>query len=83
MPPDLRTQRGVLAVDDDPPVLAAIAREAPGSGTGLGLNISHNIVVRQHSGRIAVTSAPGRTRFRVELPIIRQTANEEASRPAN
>jgi signal transduction histidine kinase len=43
----------------------------PGSGTGLGLNISHTIVVRQHDGRMSVTSEPGRTCFLVELPIDR------------
>ena len=41
----------------------------PGKGTGLGLNISHNIVVQEHHGRIAVDSKPGRTTFRVLLPI--------------
>jgi signal transduction histidine kinase len=41
----------------------------PGSGTGLGLNISHNIIVRKHGGQIAVTSQPGKTRFTVKLPI--------------
>jgi signal transduction histidine kinase len=41
----------------------------PGSGTGLGLNISHNIVVQKHQGRIDVTSRPGRTCFEVRIPI--------------
>jgi signal transduction histidine kinase len=41
----------------------------PGKGTGLGLNISHNIVVQEHKGRIEVDSRPGRTTFRVLLPI--------------
>jgi signal transduction histidine kinase len=41
----------------------------PGKGTGLGLNISHNIVVQEHKGRITVDSTPGRTTFRVFLPI--------------
>jgi signal transduction histidine kinase len=41
----------------------------PGSGTGLGLNISHNIVVQKHGGRIDVDSRPGRTRFTVRIPI--------------
>jgi signal transduction histidine kinase len=41
----------------------------PGSGMGLGLNISHNIVVQKHRGRIDVTSEPGRTLFEVRLPI--------------
>ena len=40
----------------------------PGQGTGLGLNISHNIVVLEHKGRIEVDSQPGRTTFRVFLP---------------
>ncbi|HEY5651706.1 MAG TPA: ATP-binding protein, partial [Acidimicrobiia bacterium] len=40
----------------------------PGSGTGLGLNISYSIVVNKHRGDITVESEPGRTVFRVELP---------------
>ncbi len=40
----------------------------PGSGTGLGLNITYSIVVDKHRGDIAVESEPGRTVFRVELP---------------
>lgn len=38
----------------------------PGVGSGLGLHISHNVVVR-HGGRIDVESAPGRTCFSVTL----------------
>jgi signal transduction histidine kinase len=41
----------------------------PGRGTGLGLNISHNIVVQKHKGRIDVYSQPGKTRFEVRLPL--------------
>ncbi len=40
----------------------------PGSGTGLGLNITYAIVVHKHRGDITVTSEPGKTVFRVELP---------------
>ena len=29
----------------------------PGEGTGLGLNISHNIIVQKHQGRIDVQLA--------------------------
>jgi signal transduction histidine kinase len=43
--------------------------KAPGEGTGLGLNISHNIIVQKHQGRIDVTSQPGKTRFEVRLPL--------------
>jgi signal transduction histidine kinase len=40
----------------------------PGKGTGMGLNISHNIVVQQHNGRFDVESEPGKTVFTVRLP---------------
>ncbi len=40
----------------------------PGSGTGLGLDISQSIVVVKHGGEITVDSEPGRTTFRVDLP---------------
>jgi signal transduction histidine kinase len=40
----------------------------PGKGTGLGLNISHNIVAEKHGGQILADSRPGRTRFVVRLP---------------
>jgi PAS domain S-box-containing protein len=43
--------------------------KSPGKGTGLGLNISHNIIVQKHNGQITVNSEPGRTRFAVRLPI--------------
>jgi signal transduction histidine kinase/predicted CoA-binding protein len=39
-----------------------------GKGTGLGLNISFNIV-QKHQGQIKVSSQPGKTRFTVQLPI--------------
>jgi signal transduction histidine kinase len=70
--------RVVVELEDDgpgmPPGVAARAfdpfftTKPPGSDTGLGLNISHNIVVRQHAGQISVSSEPGGTCFRVELP---------------
>ena len=40
-----------------------------GKGTGLGLNISYNIVVQKHRGDIKVSSKPGKTIFEVWLPI--------------
>ena len=48
----------------------------PGAGTGLGLNISHNIIVHKHGGTITVTSQPGKTRFVIKLPIQLPTAVE-------
>ncbi len=41
----------------------------PGEGTGLGLNISHNIIVKRHGGEINVRSHPGETVFTVRLPL--------------
>lgn len=39
-----------------------------GEGTGLGLGIVKGIV-EKHKGRISLTSVPGKTTFRVELPV--------------
>lgn len=41
----------------------------PGSGTGLGLDISYGIVVNKHRGDVTLTSEPGKMTFRVSLPI--------------
>jgi signal transduction histidine kinase len=41
----------------------------PGAGTGLGLNVTYNIVSLQHSGEISLRSEPGATVFRVRLPV--------------
>ena len=40
-----------------------------GKGTGLGLNISHNIIVQKHKGEIKVKSKPGETCFQIKLPV--------------
>ncbi len=40
-----------------------------GEGTGLGLEIAYRIVVNRHGGNIYFESQPGKTCFRVHLPI--------------
>jgi signal transduction histidine kinase len=42
-----------------------------GEGTGLGLDLAFNIVVKKHRGDIRVESVPGDTRFIVLLPLDR------------
>jgi signal transduction histidine kinase len=71
--------RVVVEIEDDGPGMPAdvaakvfdpfFTTKAPGSGTGLGLNVSFNIVTQQHLGQLTVDSRPGRTCFRVELPV--------------
>jgi signal transduction histidine kinase len=79
----LRTHREgewvVVEIEDNGPGIPEAIRpkifdpffttKSPGAGTGLGLNISHNIIVQKHGGTIAVTSQPGKTSFVVKLPI--------------
>jgi len=54
--------------------------KAVGTGTGLGLLISHRIVANRHGGEIEFESKPGETRFKVRLPLARQPA-QPASNP--
>ena len=40
-----------------------------GEGTGLGLSLSHDIIVKQHAGTIDVDTKPGEfTEFKIVLP---------------
>ena len=69
----------VVEVTDDGPGIAPEAQakifdpffttKPPGEGTGLGLNLSHGIVVEKHRGEISFDSRPGETRFTVKLPV--------------
>jgi signal transduction histidine kinase len=43
--------------------------KAVGKGTGLGLDTARRIVVDRHRGSITAESEPGRTVFRVWLPL--------------
>lgn len=47
---------------------AFFTTKPPGKGTGLGLNISYNIIVYKHHGDIRVFSEPGFTCFQIWLP---------------
>jgi signal transduction histidine kinase len=72
-----REREVAVTICDDGPGIPAQVRDRifepffttkpPGSGTGLGLHISHDIVAR-HGGRIEVRSRPGETCFEVILP---------------
>lgn len=73
-----RGNDAVVEVEDSGPGIAPEIRDhifepffttkGVGAGTGLGLDIVRRIVVH-HEGGIEVESAPGRTVFRVSLPI--------------
>jgi signal transduction histidine kinase len=49
-----------------------------GEGTGLGLDLAFNIVVKKHRGDLRVESVPGDTRFIVLLPLAVPTAVDPA-----
>ena len=92
----LRTRREgewvVVEVEDNGPGIPEDVRQkvfdpffttkAPGKGTGLGLNITHNIVVQKHHGKIDVHSRPGRTVFEVRLPVQADNSAVNPSRRA-
>jgi two-component system, NtrC family, sensor kinase len=42
-----------------------------GKGTGLGMSVSHSIVVEQHRGKLICNSVPGEgTEFMIEIPVV-------------
>jgi signal transduction histidine kinase len=49
-----------------------------GEGTGLGLDLAFNIVVKKHRGDLRVESVPGATRFIVLLPLETPPASADA-----
>ncbi len=52
-----------------------------GEGTGLGLSLSYDIVVKQHGGSIEVDTQPGEfTEFRVILPRMAATSKAGADK---
>jgi signal transduction histidine kinase len=69
----------VVEVEDDGPGIPAEVKhrifdsffttKPPGKGSGLGLDITYGIVVNRHGGDITVDSQPGRTTFKVLLPV--------------
>jgi signal transduction histidine kinase len=69
----------VVEVEDNGPGIPAEAiprlfdpfftTKAPGKGSGLGLNISYNIIVQKHKGKLEAESQAGMTKFVVSLPI--------------
>jgi signal transduction histidine kinase len=87
----IRTRREgdwvVVEIEDNGPGIPAevlprvfdpfFTTKPPGEGTGLGLDITYNIVVNKHRGDIKVASEPGRTCFQVWLPLNFETVNEK------
>jgi signal transduction histidine kinase len=53
-----------------------------GEGTGLGLSLSHDIVVKQHAGFMEVDTQPGEfTEFRIVLPRAGASLDKSGERP--
>ncbi len=73
-----RDDAAIVLVQDDGPGIPSdeierifdpfFTTKPVGEGTGLGLAVSHEIV-RLHGGVLRVASAPGGTRFEIEIPL--------------
>jgi PAS domain S-box-containing protein len=69
----------VVEIEDNGPGIAAehqakiydpfFTTKAPGKGTGLGLNISRNLIVQKHRGEMQLETRPGSTCFTIKLPV--------------
>lgn len=64
---------GIAPADRDRIFEPFFTTKPVGQGTGLGLDVVQSIV-RAHNGSVEVTSQPGRTEFRVCLPLPRGTS---------
>ena len=77
----------VVEIEDDGPGIAPehmskifdpfFTTKPPGKGTGLGLNLSRNLIVQKHHGKMSVKSKPGSTCFTVHLPMDFQPAEKK------
>ena len=81
----------IRIADDGPGIPPAVASrifdpffttKPQGLGTGLGLHIARDIVVNRHRGRIDFTSQPGRTEFRIVLPVNPKSGPRPHAAPA-
>jgi nitrogen-specific signal transduction histidine kinase len=55
-----------------------ITTKPQGEGTGLGLDTAWRIVTEEHNGKIDVDSKPGRTAFRVSIPLASDATAQQA-----
>lgn len=77
---EIEDNGGGIPADALPRIFEPFYTSKPqGQGTGLGLDTVWRIVTKEHSGAISAVSEPGRTVFRVELPITSCAQGEVAA----